>query len=266
MMGGLGQWPMVGMNEATASMIGKAGHDYVEKNVSRYLPLPLLKTSFSVTNSYVLKKLRLLLFPWRHKSWSRRVSRRGAGGAGEGSGVNGGQMMVEGWMAPREDINAPDLYIPTMALVTYTLLAAFASGHPEVLASSLSKSFAVVVFEFLCIRLGCYLLDVRGSGASGVELIGYGGYKFVGIIVNILASFLNLGKMFSIAVFLYTLGANGFFLMRSLKYVLLPDPSASPANESVAATITHAQRSRRVQFLLVVALAQIVFMGWLVRV
>jgi hypothetical protein len=39
-----------------------------------------------------------------------------------------------------------------MALVTYTLLAAFASGHPEVLASSLSKSFAVVVFEFLCIR------------------------------------------------------------------------------------------------------------------
>jgi hypothetical protein len=109
----LGQWPMVGMNEATASMIGKAGHDYVEKNVSRYLPLPLLKTSFSVTNSYVLKKLRLLLFPWRHKSWSRRVSRRGAGGAGEGPGANGGQMMVEGWMAPREDINAPDLYIPS---------------------------------------------------------------------------------------------------------------------------------------------------------
>jgi len=184
MMGGLGQWPMVGMNEATASLIGKAGHDYVEKNVSRYLPLPLLKTSFSVTNSYVLKKLRLLLFPWRHKSWSRKVSRRGTGGAGEGPGVNGGQMMVEGWMAPREDINAPDLYIPSksavmlsapprettvrthynysrqriflpttaMALVTYTLLAAFASGHPEVLASSLSKSFAVVVFEFLCIR------------------------------------------------------------------------------------------------------------------
>jgi hypothetical protein len=93
-----------------------------------------------------------------------------------------------------------------MALVTYTLLAAFASGlqsrfHPEVLGISLSKSFAVVIFEFLCIRsvvpraclgkgfvlidrgacrLGCYLLDVRGSGASGVELIGYGGYKFVG--------------------------------------------------------------------------------------
>ncbi len=72
-----------------------------------------------------------------------------------------------------------------MALVTYTLLAAFASGlqsrfHPEVLGVSLSKAIGIVLVEFLAIKLGCYLLDVRGSGASGVELVGYGGYKFVG--------------------------------------------------------------------------------------
>jgi multisubunit Na+/H+ antiporter MnhG subunit len=72
-----------------------------------------------------------------------------------------------------------------MALVTYTLLSALASGlqsrfHPEVLGYSLSKALLVVVGEFCAIKLGCYLLDVRGSGASGVELIGYGGYKFVG--------------------------------------------------------------------------------------
>lgn len=41
MMGGLGGWPM-GMNEATATMIGKAGQDYVEKNVSTFPPLPRL--------------------------------------------------------------------------------------------------------------------------------------------------------------------------------------------------------------------------------
>jgi hypothetical protein len=66
-----------------------------------------------------------------------------------------------------------------MALVTYTLLSALASGlqsrfHPEVLGYSLSKALLVVVGEFCAIKLGCYLLDVRGSGASGVELIGYG--------------------------------------------------------------------------------------------
>ena len=45
-----------------------------------------------------MNKLRLLLFPWRHKPWSRRV-RRSENGQAE-------------WQAPRDDLNAPDLYIP----------------------------------------------------------------------------------------------------------------------------------------------------------
>jgi hypothetical protein len=101
-----------------------AGQDYVEKNVrptnhgvrshavrsrivavllmlqfTRYLPLQLIKTSFDVTNSYVLRKLRLVLFPWRHKPWARTRRSGDAGG--------------DGWMPPRDDINAPDLYIPS---------------------------------------------------------------------------------------------------------------------------------------------------------
>ncbi|KAJ9119155.1 hypothetical protein QFC22_003646 [Naganishia vaughanmartiniae] len=285
-MGGFGgfnpdgsQWPM-GMNDATAQMgmqFGKsavaAGQEYVEKNFTRYLPLPLVKTSFSVTNSYVLSKLRLVLFPWRHHPWSRQAIRT-SGMSGQpdsvhpgGAGISNGSSGQEGWMPPRDDINAPDLYIPSMALVTYTLLCGLAAGlqnrfHPEVLGYSLSKALAVVVTEFLIIRLGCYLLDVRGGGASGVELIGYGGYKFVGIIVTVMASFLNWGKVFYMSVFFYTFCANAFFLLRSLKYVLLPDSS----NSSSVATISHSQRSKRVQFLFIIAMAQILFMGLLVRI
>ncbi|WWD20727.1 hypothetical protein CI109_105203 [Kwoniella shandongensis] len=258
--GGFGAWG--GMNDATAQMgvqFGKsavaAGQDYVEKNFTRYLPLQLIKVSFSVTNSYVFNKLRLILFPWRHKPWSRQVRRSAENGA------------MEGWQPPRDDINAPDLYIPTMALVTYTLLSALASGlqsrfHPEVLGVSLSKALAVVIIEFCAIKLGCYLLDVRGGGASGVELIGYGGYKFVGIIVTILVGLLGLGRMVSIGVFVYMFGANFFFLLRSLKYVLLPDASVS----SSVTTLSHAQRTRRVQFLFCLAVSQVLWMGWLSRV
>lgn len=77
-----------------------------------------------------------------------------------------------------------------MALVTYTLLSALSSGlqsrfHPEILGVSFSKALAVVITEFCIIKLGCYLLDVRGGGASGVELIGYGGYKFVGSVCQL---------------------------------------------------------------------------------
>lgn len=247
------------MNDATAQMgvqFGKsavaAGQDYVEKNFTRYLPLQLIKTSFDVTNSYVLRKIRLVLFPWRHKPWART---RRSGDAGS-----------DGWQPPREDINAPDLYIPTMALVTYVLLCGLASGlqsrfHPEVLGASFFKAIAVIIMEFCIIKLGCYLLDVRGGGASGVELIGYGGYKFVGIITTVLTSFLKLGRMSTLAAFAYTFLANLFFLLRSLKYVLLPDPSTTGA-----ATLSHAQRSRRIQFLFFIASIQILWMGWLSRV
>lgn len=123
-----------------------------------------------------------------------------------------------------------------MALVTYTLLSALASGlqsrfHPEVLGLSLSKAIITVIVEFLGIKLGCYLLDVRGGGASGVELIGYFGYKFVGcvhpiqheavpkcyrIIVTILIGFLGFGWIAWLTVFIYTFGANFFFLVRPL--------------------------------------------------
>ncbi len=146
------------MNDATAQMgmqfgaqIAAAGGAYMEKNVSpcfaqRYVPrrpicrsathdlralhtrqinaffsLPSLKHSYNVSNSYVLHKLRLVLFPWRHKPWSRSHRHGSAAasasaaygdmgvGAQGGGKSNGG----EGYLPPRDDVNSPDLYIPS---------------------------------------------------------------------------------------------------------------------------------------------------------
>lgn len=106
-----------------------------------------------------------------------------------------------------------------MALVTYMLLFSFARGlqskfKPEVLGESLTKAIAVVMLEFIEIKLGCYFLDVRDSGgASGVEILAYGGYKFVGIIATIIASMLDFGMVVNWGVFFYTFCANAFFLV-----------------------------------------------------
>lgn len=95
------------MNDATTAMgvqFGKhafdAGQAYIDKNITRMVPLAHLKHSFNVSNGYVLNKLRLVLWPWRHRPWSRSVRRN------ESSGV------AEGYQPPRDDINCPDLYIP----------------------------------------------------------------------------------------------------------------------------------------------------------
>ena len=51
-----------------------------------------------MSNSYVVTKLRVLLFPWRHKPWLRKTRRS-----------DNGQLE---FLTPMEDPNAPDLYIP----------------------------------------------------------------------------------------------------------------------------------------------------------
>lgn len=90
-----------------------------------------LRPLFNVSNSYVLHKLRVILFPWRHRPWSRAHRAPGQGGvavggvpprgsqamgAGEsewaGQGGKARQIIMEGYAPPREDVNAPDLYIP----------------------------------------------------------------------------------------------------------------------------------------------------------
>ena len=108
--------------------------------------MPMLKHYFNVSNSYVLHKLRILLFPWRHKPWSRRLRYTTPYG---GSGImspgqsasptpyagmstpdrplsaNGARLASGGepvsYCPPREDVNSPDMYIPCAYLPTTSL-------------------------------------------------------------------------------------------------------------------------------------------------
>lgn len=70
-----------------------------------------------------------------------------------------------------------------MAMVTYVLLAAVLSGDPMVLGESASRALGVVLLDFVFVKLGCYILNVQGS-SQVVDLIAYGGYKFVGYAVR----------------------------------------------------------------------------------
>ncbi|KAG1728924.1 YIF1-domain-containing protein [Suillus lakei] len=220
-----------GMNDTTAQFgmhLGQtavaAGQDYVQKN--------------------------LIIFPWRHKPWTRKVHRTEAGHTE--------------WQPPRDDINSPDLYIPLMALVTYILVAALQTGlqerfHPQILGASATRALLVVLLDFLFVQCGCYLLNVQGTGQV-VDLIAYGGYKFVGVILTLFAGLLNLGPTIYALVFLYAFAANALFVLRSLRSVVLPD---SPAN---VGTVNPASRKRRITFLFLEAVFQVVYMGILVRV
>ncbi|KAF7513556.1 hypothetical protein GJ744_008850 [Endocarpon pusillum] len=270
------------INDPTAQMgfqvgkgVAEASQKYVERNLDRYVSIPALKHYFNVSNSYVLSKLLLVLFPWRHKPWSRQQGRLNTTTT-LANGQAGQAQYTSLFLPPRDDLNSPDMYIPVMAFVTYILLSTILAGlrgsfKPELLGSITSTALAVVLFEIVVLKVAMYILNISNDSQL-LDLVAYSGYKFVGIIVTLAVSEILSGGngttgWIGWTVFLYTFLANAFFLLRSLKYVLLPDSSNDPAIRGGASyTIARAQRNRRTQFLFVYSyLIQLFFMWILSR-
>lgn len=127
------------------------------------------------------------------------------------------------FLPPREDINSPDMYIPVMAFVTYILLSTLFAGvrgafRPELLGLTATNAFAVVIIELLLLKLGTYFLNISNE-SQWLDLVAYSGYKFVGVIVTVLASGLlnegsgGTGGWIGWTIFAYTFLANAFFLV-----------------------------------------------------
>ncbi|RFU31179.1 hypothetical protein B7463_g5165, partial [Scytalidium lignicola] len=237
----------------------KHGSEYVEQNISRFISVSSLKHYFNVSNSYVVNKLWVVLFPWRHRPWSRQQS------MGSGNG--------QAFAPPRDDINSPDMYIPIMAIVTYILLSTLIAGlrgafQPELLGYTATTAIFICAVEIAGLKLGCYLLSISNESQL-LDLIAYSGYKFLGVIVTLVVSeIISGGKGFggyiSWAIFIYLFLANAFFLLRSLKYVLLPEPSDT--TRGAMQTVARSQRNRRTQFLFLYSyVVQFIFMWALTR-
>lgn len=157
----------------------------INPQLGRYVSVSALKHYFNVTNSYVLTKLRIILFPWWHRPWSRQ-QRPHSDPSGAGASL---------YLPPREDVNSPDMYIPTMALVTYILLSTLLAGlrgafHPELLGYTATVAISVTLLEILIIRTGTFLLAISSSSQL-LDLLAYSGYKFVHVIVSLLLSHLT---------------------------------------------------------------------------
>lgn len=258
-------WQYQYLNNGDTMMYGRL----TLHQIGKYVSVGALKHYFNVSNSYVLSKLRIILFPWWHKPWSRQ-QRHSADPSAAGATL---------YLPPREDPNSPDMYIPTMALVTYILLSTLLAGlrgafHPELLGYTASVAIAVMGAEVIVIKTGTYLLAITSSSQL-LDLVAYSGYKFVHVIVSLLLSHLLSsvgigGYWLSWAIFAYFFSANAFFLLRSLRYVLLPDQSGQGnfgGNAAGGYTVAKAQRNRRTQFLFVYSyLVQLGFMLWLSKV
>ena len=57
----------------------------------------------------------------------------------------------------------------------------------QMLGESASRAIGVLTIDFCFVKLGCYFLNVQGS-SQVVDLVAYGGYKFVGSVFSVSTS------------------------------------------------------------------------------
>lgn len=132
--------PMVqGMALEYGQKLADHGKQLVESQFEKYVPVTRLKYYFAVDNNYVVKKLMLLFFPFTHRVRFRFESFVSPHIFNIHTLTHAfvSLWLLQDWslkydqdnpVQPRYDINAPDLYIPTMAYITFVVLAGLVMG------------------------------------------------------------------------------------------------------------------------------------------
>lgn len=197
-----------------------ASQQYMQNNIQQLVSNEDIKYYFKVSNSYVMKKILLILFPYRNKTWVRHTS------------SNSGNDAAESYSTPRDDVNAPDLYIPTMSFLSYILVWALGEGvkgnfHPELLGYATTRTLAFYAMDVILLRISFYVLGIGAKNSKIWDLVSYTGYKFVPILMlSLVNTLFNQQPLIFKYILLVSLGFSlGFFLMRSLRYVVLPNGS-----------------------------------------
>jgi len=179
----------------------------VEGIVQKYVSIGQLKYYFAVDNSYVSRKLRLLLFPFIHSDWSIRYNH-------------------DEPVQPRFELNAADLYIPSMAFVTYILVVGYMLGmqerfSPEVLATTASSALTSLILEILVVYLTTTIFNITSTLAKW-DFLAFSMYKYVGMIVCLLIGLLLSSSGYYPAL-VYTSAALALFLFRTLHLRVEPE-------------------------------------------
>ncbi|XP_049642604.1 protein YIF1B isoform X1 [Suncus etruscus] len=233
--------PMSNMAMVCGSNLAAQGKELVDKNIDRFIPVSKLKYYFAVDTMYVGRKLGLLVFPYLHQDWEV-------------------QYQQDTPVAPRFDVNAPDLYIPAMAFITYILVAGLALGtqdrfSPDILGLQASSALAWLTLEVLAILLSLYLVTAN-TDLTTIDLVAFLGYKYVGMIGGVLMGLL-FGKMGYYLVLGWCCVSIFVFMIRTLRLKIL----AQAAAEGVP--VRGARNQLRMYLTMAVACAQPLLMYWL---
>lgn len=187
------------------NQLAAQGREVVQRELHKYVPISRLRYYFAVDTRYVLKKLLLIMFPYTNKEWMVKYNQNTP-------------------VKPRYDINAPDLYIPSMGYATYVLLACFMLGvqhrfSPEQIGIQASSALAYIIFEMIMYLMTLYITNTS-TPLHTLDMLSFSGYKYTVMIVSLLGGLL-FGRTGYYCCLVYSSCALSYFLVKTLRLHLL---------------------------------------------
>ncbi|CAF1084082.1 unnamed protein product [Brachionus calyciflorus] len=244
--------PVASMAVKYGSNLADQGKEFVQQNVDKWFSISKLKYYFAVDTNYVAKKLFIMLFPFLNRDWSVKYSQD------DGTAV-----------PPKLDVNAPDMYIPVMAFVTYILMVGVTLGtqdkfSPEKLGIYASSALGWFVIEVLLILLSLQILSVK-SALKTFDIMAFSGYKYFGMILCLMGQLVLPDAYYF--VLLYVCLSFTYFMVRNLKLMILMGNNNNQNNNQNGESNPYEQSSygnkRRIYVLLFISLLQPLFIWWL---
>ncbi|NXK70828.1 YIF1B protein, partial [Sylvietta virens] len=236
-----------------AAAYGSSLASHVEGNLGRWVPVGRLKYYFAVDTVYVAKKLRLLVFPFGHqvlggtgRDWEK-VWVKYSGGFGV-------------YKNPPKFEVFPQFFFPLSPPVPNpSEIREFWVGIPRFSPDSLglvaSSALAWLVLEVLSVLLSLYLVTVT-TDLTPIDLLAFAGYKYVGMIVGLVAG-LVLGRAGYYVALSWCCLSIFVFMIRTLRLKLLSEAAAE------GVLVRGAKNQLRMYLTMAIAAAQPLFMYWL---
>jgi len=228
----------VGLGAYGDTFLG-AGSAFVSNNYAKYFSSAKIGAYFDVTEAYVAHKLKLILCPFIHRgSWARVPAHGGPSASGyhgtpggiDASGLSNAAL-TSLFKPPREDINAPDLYVPLMGFWSYALAASMVRASknaftPELVATHFTYGAACWFFEAALVWASLRSLSggrVRVS-APWLDVAAYTGYAFVPAAASMVVKLLvPLSAYASVAQVLWGGTCSAVFMVKTVKRVVFSE-------------------------------------------
>ena len=207
----------------------------------------LLHPSMQVNNKYVVNKLSRILYPLGTKSWTRVKDDDQYSGSMSTGGVSNFNVLknylkscsyliiillhffscwqvdastTHKYALPKNDINAPDLYIPLMSFITYVLLVGYCKGAsnkftPEDLVNAVWRCLLLQLCECALIKFGVSSMQ---ANIPFMDIFAYTGYKYIGLCIGLIA--LVFGQSFFFLVTMVMSLSLGYFVMKTLAFAI----------------------------------------------